>query len=293
MAEDANKPIVEAQADENIKNANTGKNVRRKEKSTKTEPESASPQASKEADHNSEEKEIRETRSEESKPEEKKETIHKTSPKIHTAEDLELDTENVMLFGKYPIKDVVITDPSMLGYVKFNMQAYPNIFGRRRRKSYYDSHISIIERLINKLMRGGTGKKVGGKVIRTNGRLQGKKLKVLHIVEDSFSIINKKTGKNPVQVFVDALQNSAPIEDTTRVRYGGISYNVAVGISANRRVDVALKNIALAALIGAFKKKKSLSEALADELSTASQNLPESYAIKKRVESERIARRAR
>ncbi len=217
----------------------------------------------------------------------------KSAPRRADAEDLELNKENVMLFGKYSIKDVVVSDSSMTNYVRFNMQAYPNIFGRRRRKSYYDSHISIIERLINKLMRGGTGKKVGGKVIRTNGRLQGKKLKVLHIVENSFAIINRKTGKNPVQVFVDALQNSAPIEDTTRVRYGGISYNVAVGISANRRVDVALKNIALAALIGAFKKKKNLSEALAEEVAMAAMNAPDSYAIKKRVESERIARRAR
>ncbi|HUB92331.1 MAG TPA: hypothetical protein VL945_00035 [Candidatus Saccharimonadales bacterium] len=214
-------------------------------------------------------------------------------PKRAKVEDLELDRENVMLFSKYPIKDVVVTDRSMMAHVRFNMQAYPNIFGRRRRKSYYDSHISIVERLINKLMRGGTGKKVGGKVIRTSGRLQGKKLKVLHIVENAFEIIQKKTNKNPVQVFVDALQNSAPIEDTTRVRYGGISYNVAVGISANRRVDVALKNIALASLIGAFKKKKSLAEALADELTQASLNAPDSYAIKKRIESERIARRAR
>ncbi len=208
-------------------------------------------------------------------------------------EDLGLDKGNILLFGKYPISDVVVSDKSMINQVRFNMQTYPNIFGRRKRKSYYDSHISIVERLINKLMRGGTGKKVGGKVIRTNGRLQGKKLKVLHIVEDAFEIISKKSNKNPVQVFVDALQNSAPIEDTTRVRYGGISYNVAVGISATRRVDVALKNIALASLIGAFKKKKSLSEALADELIHAAENSPESYAIKKRTEGERIAKRAR
>lgn len=206
---------------------------------------------------------------------------------------VDLDQGNVMLFGKYPVDGVVVTDRSMVSHVRFNQQPYPNLFGRRKRKAYYDSHINIVERLMNKLMRGGTGKKVGGHVIRTNGRLQGKKLKVMHIVQDAFAIIAKKTGKNPVQVFVDALQNSAPIEDTTRVRYGGISYNVAVGISSNRRVDVALKNIALSALIGAFKKKKRLSDALADELIMASQNAPDSYAIKKRVEGERIARRAR
>ena len=153
--------------------------------------------------------------------------------------------------------------------------------------------LDIIERLVNKMMRGGTGKKVGGKVIRTKGRLQGKKLKLLHIVEDAFDTINRKTGKNPVQVFVDALQNAAPIEDTTRVRYGGISYNVAVGISSNRRVDVALRNIALAALINAFNRKKNLSDALADELVLAASKAPDSYAIKKRLEGERIAKRAR
>lgn len=219
-------------------------------------------------------------------------TEEKSKPRKSRGEDVEIGRE-VLLFGKYPTKDVVITDRSMATIVRFNLQAYPNIFGRRKRKSYYDTHISVIERLINKLMRGGTGKKVGGKVIRTSGRLQGKKLKVMHIVENSFEIIGKKTGKNPVQIFIDALQNSAPIEDTTRVRYGGISYNIAVGISATRRVDVALKHIALASLIGGFKKKRSLSEALAEELIQAAQNHPESYAVKKRIELERIARRAR
>ncbi len=294
MAEETNKAEIKIGAENQISEKTNAASSAKPKRSTKPRKEGeVADEQSAAGNANTAETVTQNAGSEEQKTPESKEAQQKHAPNKHTAEALELDRENVMLFGRYPIKDVIISDPSMAGYVKFNMQAYPNIFGRRRRKSYYDSHISIIERLINKLMRGGTGKKVGGKVIRTNGRLQGKKLKVLHIVENSFAIIHKKTGKNPVQVFIDALQNSAPIEDTTRVRYGGISYNVAVGISANRRVDVALKNIALASLIGAFKKKKSLSEALADELYTASQNLPESYAIKKRVESERIARRAR
>ncbi len=202
-------------------------------------------------------------------------------------------TLNLKLFGKYDISNIQVNDESIKNYVRFNGQMFPNIFGRRKNHAYYLTHLDIIERLVNKMMRGGTGKKVGGKVIRTKGRLQGKKLKLLHIVEDSFDTINKKTGKNPVQVFIDALQNAAPIEDTTRVRYGGISYNVAVGISSNRRVDVALRNIALAALINAFNKKKNLSDALADELILASSKAQDSYAIKKRLEGERIAKRAR
>ncbi len=201
-------------------------------------------------------------------------------------------SKNALLFGKYAT-DVEIADLSVVRYVRFSRQEYPNIFGRRKHHAYYEKHISIVERLANKLMRGGTGRKIGGRVIRTEGRLQGKKIKVMHIIEEAFEIINKKTGKNPVQVFIDALQNAAPIEDTTRVRYGGISYNVAVGISPNRRVDVALKNMALAALIGAFRNRRRLADALADELILASGNAPESYAVKKRAESERVAKRAR
>ena len=163
--------------------------------------------------------------------------------------------DEVLLFGKYSVNGIIVNDQSMQKYVHFTPRQYPNIFGRRKYRSYYNSHINIVERLITKLMRGGTGKKVGGKVIRTEGRLQGKKIKVMHVVEDAFDTISK-TGKNPVQVLVTALESAAPIEDTTRVRYGGISYNVAVGISARRRVDVALKNIALSALIGAFKRRR-------------------------------------
>ncbi len=201
--------------------------------------------------------------------------------------------DDVLLFDKYDIASVRVTDQSIANYILFNKQPYPNLFGRRKNQAYYNAHSNIIERFMNKLMRGGTGKKVGGKFIRTEGRLQGKKLKVMHIVEDAFDIINSKTSRNPVQVFVDALQNAAPIEDTTRVRYGGISYNVAVGISSNRRIDVALRNIALAALISAFNRKRRLSDALADELLMAADRASESYAIKKRLEGERIAKRAR
>lgn len=204
-----------------------------------------------------------------------------------------LQIKEQLLFEKYSINDVRVNDQSLANYIVFTKRAYPNIFGRRKFQSYYKSHISVIERLMNKLMRGGTGKKIGGRVIRTEGRLQGKKLTVMHAVEEAFDIISNQTKRNPVQVLVDALENAAPIEDTTRVRYGGISYNVAVGISSQRRLDVAIRNVATASLMGAFQNRKSLAQALAGEIMTASNNSPDSYAIKKRQEAERIAKRAR
>ena len=222
---------------------------------------------------------------EESEEKESKEKKEKKSRKIETAEQL--------LFGKYSFSDVVVSDASLADYIVLTPMKYPNTFGRRKNKSYYFSHVNVVERLMDKLMRGGTGKKIGGKVIRTEGRLQGKKIKVMHIVEEAFDIVNKQTGKNPIQVLVDAIENAAPIEDTTRVRYGGINYNVAVDVSSLRRLNVALKNIALAAITGSFKNRKSIAEALANELILASTKSPESYAIKKRVDAERMARSAR
>jgi small subunit ribosomal protein S7 len=57
---------------------------------------------------------------------------------------------------------------------------------------------------------------------------------------------------------------------------------------------MALRNITLAAIMGSFNKPKPLSDALADELiNTAKGNVQASYAIKKRDETERMARSAK
>jgi len=198
-----------------------------------------------------------------------------------------------LVFGKYDPREVTIGDASLANYILLTPRLSVNTFGRRKDKAHYVTQVSIVERLVNRLMRGGTGQKIGGKVIRTEGRLQGKKIKLMRIVDEAFDTIAQKTNKNPLQVLVDALENSAPIEDTTRIRYGGINYNVAVGISASRRLDVALRNIALAALISAFKNRKTLKDALADEIILAANKDSNSYAIKRRVEIEHIARSAR
>ncbi|MEM3791398.1 MAG: 30S ribosomal protein S7 [Candidatus Micrarchaeaceae archaeon] len=218
----------------------------------------------------------------------KEKQSRKSQPKKKSAAEQEQ-----LLFGKYSFKDVEVKDPSVKAYVNTYSIYLPYTFGRRKYPSYYERRANIVERFMNKLMRGGTGKKVGGKVIRTEGRLQGKKATVMKNVIKAFEIIEKKTNSNPLQVLVRAIEHSAPIDDVTRVKYGGITYNVAVGISARRRVDSALKNLALAALISAFKKRKSLAEAIADELILASSNSSESFAVKRKVELERIARSAR
>ena len=197
------------------------------------------------------------------------------------------------VFGLYDPK-VTIKDKSLAQVISLEKPNKLHSFGTTAGKQFKKKRINIIERLANKLMRGGTGEKTSGKVIRTHGQLQGKKLKVLRVIKEAFKIIHEKTKKNPVQLLVVALENSAPREDVTRVSYGGVSYQIAVDISATRRLDLALRNLALATIMSSFNKPKSLAQALAEEIMYAAEgDVQKSYAIKKRDEIERIARSAR
>ena len=110
------------------------------------------------------------------------------------------------VFGKYDMEGVEIRDPSLRTVISLENPRVHS-FGRHSKKPLGKMNINVVERLVNKLMRGGTGEKTSGKVIRTRGRLQGKKLRVLKSVEQAFDIIEKRTKKNPVQVLVDALEN--------------------------------------------------------------------------------------
>ncbi|MEM4331621.1 MAG: 30S ribosomal protein S7, partial [Candidatus Anstonellales archaeon] len=88
--------------------------------------------------------------------------------------------------------------------------------------------------------------------------------------------------------------NAAPREDITRVQVGGVRYQISVDISATRRVDVALRHMALASLMKSFNNKKPLSECIADEIIAAANNdAQNSFAVRKKDEIERMAKAAR
>lgn len=212
---------------------------------------------------------------------------HKAPASAHAA-----GASPTLLFEKYSY-DVSINDLSLKNYINLKPMAYPASYRRTSAKIFSKANLNIVERLENAIMRGGTGKKIGGHVIRTKGRLQGKKLKVMHILEESFDSVHAQTHTNPLQVYIMALENSAPIEDTTRIRQGGTVSNIPVDISASRRLDTALRNIATAAIIGAFSSRKTIAQALANELILASKNDVNSYAVKRKNEIERMARSAK
>ena len=72
---------------------------------------------------------------------------------------------------------------------------------------------------------------------------RGKKAKATNIVKEAFEIINLRTGKNPIEVLVKAVENASPCEDTTRVSYGGVVYHLSVDVAPQRRIDLAIRHI--------------------------------------------------
>ena len=198
-----------------------------------------------------------------------------------------------LIFGKWDVKDLQVKDLGLARYVNLKAKAIPHTFGRVAKKHFEKANISIVERLINKIMRSGQGKrKMSGKYIRGRGSC-GKKLQAMQIVERAFERVEKETKQNPVQVLIKAIENSAPREDVTRIKRGGVMYTQAVDLSPLKRVDEALKNIALAAFSGSFNNKKKAEDALAEEIISASKEDNKSFSVKRRDEVERIAKASR
>ncbi len=200
--------------------------------------------------------------------------------------------EEMKLFGRWDF-NVEVKDEGLKRYISLNPIYIPHTSGRLIGKQFGKSKMNIVERLVNKLMRSGQGtKKVAGRYIRGGGGT-GKKQNAIKIVKNAFEIIEKRTKKNPIQVFIDAVQNAGPNEETTTIIYGGIKYHQAIDVSVQRRVDFALKYISLGAFATAFNSKKSIGQCLADEIMWAANSDTKSYAIQRKEETERIARSAR
>ena len=196
-------------------------------------------------------------------------------------------------FDRWPVDEVTMMDKGLQRYITLQPHYVLHAAGRQAHRQFGKAEVSIVERLMNKMMRSGPGsRKVGGKVIR-GSKGCGKKQKVHNIVRRTFEIIEEREKKNPVQVLVEAIQRSAPREETTRISYGGITYHLAVDSSPQRLLDIALKNLAGGAYAASFKNKKSIEECLADELVLASKADMKSSAVKRKEDTERIARGAR
>ncbi|MGQ4834046.1 MAG: 30S ribosomal protein S7 [Candidatus Asgardarchaeia archaeon] len=199
--------------------------------------------------------------------------------------------EEIKLFGKWSFTEVTVKDISLQRYISLRPVYIPHTGGRHEHRRFGKAKVPIVERLINKLMSPGIV--VRGKGLRRSGRASGKKIRATNIVKRAFDIIHLKTGKNPLQVFIDAIINAGPREEDTRVVYGGITYRQPADTAPQRRIDLAIRFIAEAAWRNTFSNLKTFEEALADEIIAAAEGSPDSFAIKKKEEKERLARASR
>ena len=195
--------------------------------------------------------------------------------------------QNILLFRKWDISDIEIKDIGLKNAISLKKSVIPMSFGRSALKRFNKADVNIVERFVNKTMH------FGKKYAKNTGRMAGKKIHSFNFVKASFDIIYLKTGKNPVEVLVRAIENSAPNEDTTRIVYGGTVYHVSVDVAPLRRVDLALRFIADGVKEATFSNPNAIEEFLAEHLILAANNDPNAPSVKKKNELERIAQASR
>jgi len=189
------------------------------------------------------------------------------------------EEREVKLFGKWSFKGIEVKDLGLQRYVSLKPVVIPHSMGRHEHKRFRKASINIVERLANNLMRPGKN--------------AGKKAKIMNMVNHAFEIVHLRTGKNPIEVLIKAVENSAPCEDTTRISMGGIVYHLSVDVGPQRRVDLALRHLADGARQAAVNNPRSIEECLAEELILAGNNDMKSFAVAKRHEIERVAQASR
>ncbi len=231
-------------------------------------PEKAEPPAKEPSEPKPGEEKPPEPAPEAEKPPEKKPPVKK--PPV---EDVPL------LFDTWDFTEVEVEDMGLRRYINLTPIYIPHTGAKHANKRFGREKVNIVERLINNTMR--------------TERFTGKKSKAFMAVRRAFEIIQKKSKTNPIQVLVYALQNAAPREEITRLRFGGISVPRAVDIAPSRRLDLAIRNICKGAVASTHKNKKPIEACLADEILMAANEDISSFSISRKEELERVAVSAR
>lgn len=193
------------------------------------------------------------------------------------------------IFNLFAIEDVKVEDPGLKRYLNLDVKFILKSHGRAREK-FGRAKVNVLERVIGLLGVPGHRGKKHRQIISWNSGKYNKNAKILI---DALKMIQEQTGKNPLQVLVKAIENSAPRDEVTVIEYGGARYPQAVDTAPTRRLHFALRNLVHGAADKAFNKKMNITEALAKELMLAYGNTPESMAVQKRSEAEKQADSAR
>ena len=187
--------------------------------------------------------------------------------------------QDIQLFQKWTFQNITVQDPGLKRYLNLTPITTPHSMGRHEHQRFRKARVNIVERFINGFMRPGKN--------------SGKKARATNFVKQAFEIIYLRTGKNPVEILAQAVENSAPAEDTTRLSYGGVVYHLSVDIAPQRRIDLAIRHLTEAPRKASANNPRAIEECIADELIFAAAKDIKSYAVSKRNEIERIAQSSR
>jgi len=123
-----------------------------------------------------------------------------------------------------------------------------------------------VTRLINKVM------------------LDGKRGTAQNIVYSAFDKVRERAGKDPVEVFDNAMKNIMPVLEVKARRVGGSNYQVPIEVRPERRTTLGLRWLVTYAQ---NRHEKNMDERLANEIMDASNNA--GGAVKKREDTHRMA----
>ena len=117
-----------------------------------------------------------------------------------------------------------------------------------------------------------------------NIMLDGKKGVAQKIVYGAFDIVREKTGKDPLEVFHDVMENIMPVLEVKARRVGGATYQVPMEVRQDRRETLGLRWLTLYAR---QRGEKTMKERLAAEMLDALNST--GGAVKKREETHKMA----
>ncbi|MBI4009899.1 MAG: 30S ribosomal protein S7 [Candidatus Aenigmarchaeota archaeon] len=195
------------------------------------------------------------------------------------------------IFNKWNLQDIVVNDLGLRRYINLQPTFLPKSSGRYAKQQFHKSKMNIVERLITKLMVPGHR---GKKHLISSGGVVGKYQTAYKIAKKTFERIEEITKKNPIEVFVRAIENAALREEIAAYQVGGIIVRRAVITAPQRRIDIVLKIIVQSSYRKSFGKKEDMVTALANEIVAAYNNdASKSEVIKERQRVEREAEGAR
>ena len=124
----------------------------------------------------------------------------------------------------------------------------------------------LVSRLINNIMQ------------------DGKKGTAQTILYNAFDLIAEKTGREPMEVFEEAIENIMPVLEVKARRIGGANYQVPVEVRPERRITLGLRWLVQ---YSRSRGEKTMEQRLANEIIDAANNTGAS--VKKREDTHKMA----